>query len=220
MLIIHNFIVFEGGDGSGTSTQLELLKGRFSPGNSAVRGLPSLHATFEPTDGPIGRLIRSALRGDLSLEAETIARLFAADRNEHLFGRNGVQERCRRGELVVSDRYTPSSLVYQGIECGEALPRLLNGSFPGPELLFFFDLDCETALERLKTRPGLDIYERLDFQRKVRDAYKAVLPRYAGEGVRVRVIDALRPPGEIAEEVWREVQELPIMRNREKPGEQ
>ncbi|MDR2404625.1 MAG: dTMP kinase [Spirochaetaceae bacterium] len=240
MLIIHNFIVFEGGDGSGTSTQIDLLKKHFLSRNSesgesggaagglaagnagdtaGVWGLPPLHTTFEPTDGPIGRLIRSALRGDISLEAETIARLFAADRNEHLSGKNGIPERCRRGELVVSDRYTPSSLVYQGIECGEALPKLLNGTFPGPELLLYFDLDSETALERIKTRPSRDIYERLEFQRKVRNAYKSILSWYAGEGVRVRIIDASRAPKEVAEEVWSAVQELPIMRNRERPGE-
>ncbi|MDR1950575.1 MAG: dTMP kinase [Spirochaetaceae bacterium] len=214
MLIIHNFIVFEGGDGSGTSTQLDLLKKRFSQPDSTP---PPLHTTFEPTDGPIGRLIRSALGGDLPLEAETIARLFAADRYEHLYGRGGILERCRRGELVVSDRFTPSSLVYQGIDCGEALPALLNGAFPGPELLLFFDLDWEIALERIKTRPGRDIYEYGDFQRKVRKAYRDLLPRYAGEGVRLEVIDASRSPGEVAEEVWRKVREMPIMRDRGMP---
>ncbi|MDR3145296.1 MAG: dTMP kinase [Treponema sp.] len=221
MLIIHNFVIFEGGDGSGTSTQLDLLKRRFaSPAPAEAPGLPPLHATFEPTDGPVGRLIRSALRGDIPLDAGTIARLFAADRNEHLSGAEGILRRCRRGELVVSDRYTPSSLVYQGIECGEALPQLLNEGFPGPELLLYFDLDSETALERLKTRPDRDIYERLEFQRKVRKAYERILPRYAAGGVLVRAIDASRSPGEVAEEVWRAVRELPIMRNRGTPEEQ
>jgi dTMP kinase len=212
MNIIHNFAVFEGGDGSGTSTQLDLLKKRFAAPEMPL--LPHLYTTFEPTDSPIGALIRSALRGDLSLQKETIAGLFAADRNEHLYGWEGILEQCRRDQLVVSDRYTPSSLVYQEIDCGAELPARLNASFPGPELLLFFDLDPEIALERIRCRPGRDIYEYREFQFKVRDAYKALLPRYAAGGVRVEVIDASRPPEEVAEAVWRAIEKMPIVGGR------
>ncbi|MDR2900663.1 MAG: dTMP kinase, partial [Treponema sp.] len=140
MSIISNFIVFEGGDGTGTSTQCERIRRRVSN--------VSCFITFEPTDGPIGKIIRSALKKDLMLQPETLARLFAADRNEHLYQSDGIVERCNRGEIVVSDRYIPSSLVYQGIECGEELPAKLNKDFPLPELLFYFDIDPAIALER------------------------------------------------------------------------
>jgi dTMP kinase len=143
-----------------------------------------------------------------------MARLFSADRHEHLYGGGGILERCRRGELVVSDRYAPSSLVYQGIECGEALPQVLNASFPGPELILFFDLEAETALERIRTRPGRDIYEYAEFQKTVREAYKTLLPKYAAQGIRVETIDASRPQEEVAEDVWRAVKKLPIMGGR------
>ncbi|MDR2070380.1 MAG: dTMP kinase [Treponema sp.] len=206
MTIIHNFAAFEGGDGSGTTTQLELLRKRF-----AGPGLPPFHAASEPTGGPIGVLIRRVLKGETALLPETAARLFAADRNEHLYGPGGILERCGRGELVVSDRYTPSSLVYQGIACGEELPASLNASFPLPELLIFFDLDSETALKRIASRPGRDIYEYLDFQIQVRTRYKALLPGYEEAGVRVERIDASLPPGEIAELVWRAVRKMPIL---------
>lgn len=206
MTIIHNFAVLEGGDGSGTTTQLELLGKRF-----AGPGLPSFHATREPTGGPIGVLIRRVLKGEIPLLPETAARLFAADRNEHLYGPGGVVERCGRGELVASDRYTPSSLVYQGIACGDELPASLNASFPLPELLIFFDLESETALKRIASRPEKDIYEYLDFQIQVRARYKALFPRYEKEGVRVEYIDASLPPQEIAEQVWRAVRKMPIV---------
>jgi dTMP kinase len=206
MEIIPNFAVFEGGDGSGTTTQLALLAERFK----SARGLPLLWTTFEPTDGPIGRIIRSALREKGLFRPETVARLFAADRNEHLSAVDGILERCRRGELVVSDRYIPSSLVYQGLDCGEALPRLLNNAFPVPETLLFFDLPPETALERITKRPERDIYEYLDFQIRVREAYRALIPTYAAGGVRTAVIDASLPPEEVAGEVWRELQKMPI----------
>jgi dTMP kinase len=207
-MILQNFVIFEGGDGSGTSTQIELLKGRFDSRRGG--GVPALFTTFEPTGGPIGRMIRQALRGDLPLRPETAARLFAADRNEHLYGGGGVAEHCLLGELAVSDRYVPSSLVYQGLECGEELPALLNRDFPLPELILFFDLDPEIALERLETRSGRDLYERLDFQIRVRERYRALLPAYASPGARLEYLDASRPAEELAEEVWRLLRKLPI----------
>jgi dTMP kinase len=205
MNILRNFVVFEGGDGSGTTTQLGLLEKRLEAG--AVK----FFSTFEPTDHPIGKIIRRGLRGEIPLAPETVARLFAADRGEHLFGKDGIVERCGRGELVVSDRYAPSSLVYQGITCGEELPTLLNRDFPGPELILFFDIDPETAQKRMETRPGKEIYEHLEFQIEARRRYKAVLPRFEAEGVRVETIDASLPLDEVAAQVWTALQKLPIL---------
>ncbi|GHV87344.1 thymidylate kinase [Spirochaetia bacterium] len=210
MNLIHNFVVFEGGDGSGTTTQLDLLRRRFSTAPGII-SLPPFYPTFEPTDGPVGRLIRSCLKGETRLQGETLARLFAADRGEHLHGSGGIMERTGRGELVVSDRYVPSSLVYQGIECGDELPESLNSAFPVPELILFFDLDPETARQRIKNRPELEIYEYLDFQIKVRDRYRSLLPLFRSRGSRVETIDASRPPEEVAEEVWRAIRKLPII---------
>ncbi|MDR0568901.1 MAG: dTMP kinase [Spirochaetaceae bacterium] len=207
-MLIPNFVVFEGGDGSGTTTQLERLRNRFSAGLF----LPGFHATFEPTDGPIGRLIRQALKGEFFLRPESLARLFAADRCEHLYGPSGVLERTQRGEIVVSDRYVLSSLVYQGITCGEELPQTLNASFPVPEALFFFDIDPQTACRRIADRAGKEIYEYLDFQIHVREEYKKLLPCYAKAGVRVAVIDASQSQEEVSEAVWRELQTLPIFK--------
>ncbi|MDR0708796.1 MAG: dTMP kinase [Spirochaetaceae bacterium] len=211
MLIIHNFAVFEGVDGSGTTTQLRLLENRFAERFSPESPPPPFYATFEPTGGPVGRLVRSVLGREISLEPATVAGLFAADRNEHLYGKDGIIGRCGRGEIVVSDRYVPSSLVYQGITCGEELPRKLNADFPLPELLLFFDLDPEIAWRRLKARDGREIYEYREFQIKVRERYGALLPGYAEAGVRVEYIDASAKIEEVAEQVWRAVQKMPII---------
>jgi dTMP kinase len=210
MKIIPNFAVFEGGDGSGTSTQLGLLERRFADRYSQGGG-PAFHPTFEPTGGPVGKLIRAALRKEIAPLPETLARLFAADRGEHLYGPGGVLERAGRGELVVSDRYVLSSLVYQGLECGEELPRALNAPFPAPELILHFDLDPAIAAERLRDRPSLDIYEYREFQEKVRDCYRTLVPVFANAGVRVEMIDASRPPEEVSESVWRALGKMPIM---------
>jgi dTMP kinase len=208
MDILRNFVVLEGPDGSGTSTQLELLKRRFE-----ATGPVRLHSTAEPTGAETGRLIRRALKGEPPLLAETLARLFAADRGEHLYAREGIVERAGRGELVVCDRYVPSSLVYQGLECGEELPRTLNAPFPAPELILFFDLDPQLAEERLQNRKEREIYERLDFQRKVRDRYLSLLPLLRSQGSAVVLIDASRNVEEVAEQVCAALNRLPLLKN-------
>ncbi|MDR1898831.1 MAG: dTMP kinase [Treponema sp.] len=205
MELLRNFVVFEGGDGSGTTTQLRLLEKRLGGGR------PRLFTTFEPTEGAVGRLVRSVLKGEPALRPETLARLFAADRNEHLYGAGGILEHLGQGELVVCDRYVPSSLVYQGLECGDEVPGALNAGFPVPELIVFFDLDPEIARERLRDRPALEIFEYLEFQIKVRNRYRELLPRFRDQGVRVEEIDAARSPEEVAREVWRALQKMPIM---------
>lgn len=93
------FVVFEGLDGSGTSTQLAII--------GAWLGC---FTTFEPTNGPIGALIREKLR-EGGFSNETMALLFAADRKEHL--EKEIEPRLARGEVVLCDRYVMSSLAYQ-----------------------------------------------------------------------------------------------------------
>jgi dTMP kinase len=199
MDVLGNFAILEGPDGSGTSTQMDLLKQRFA---AAAPGRRALYATAEPTGGELGRLIRRALKGELALRPETLARLFAADRGEHLYGRGGIVERADRGELVVCDRYVPSSLVYQGLECGEELPRILNSPFPAPRLIVFFDLDPRIAAERIRGRKDRDIYEYLEFQIRVRDRYRSLFPVFRAQGSAVVCLDASRRPEEVAGELW------------------
>jgi dTMP kinase len=207
MEILKNFAVFEGGDGSGTSTQLALLEQKLADCGYKI---PVFFPTAEPTKGPIGQLLRSALKNDPFFQSDTLARLFAADRGEHLYAENGIIQRCQRGELVVSDRFTLSSLVYQGIECGESLPRSLNSPFPVPELLLFFDLDPQIAQKRLEIRPSREIFEYFEFQVKVRDRYLSLLDEYRKAGVRVEVIDAAQSVEEVASKVWSALSKMPI----------
>jgi dTMP kinase len=210
MEILANFVVFEGLDGSGTTTQIGVLE-RFFLQNRL--SMPPFHITFEPTNGSIGKLLRSILKGEEALKAETMALLFAADRNEHIFGVGGIAERCELGELVVSDRYLFSSLVYQGITCGNELPASLNKSFPAPELLIFLDIEPETALGRIESRRARkEIYENLDFQKEAEARYKTLLPEFASRGVRVETIDASLPPDEVARQVWAAIEKMPIFK--------
>jgi len=205
MEIIPNFVVFEGGDGSGTTTQLSRLAERLKNTEK-----PVFFPTFEPTDGQIGKLIRSALKKDLILKPETLAMLFAADRNEHLNSQNGILAHVNRGELVVSDRFVLSSLVYQGIECGNELPNVLNSRFAAPELTIFLDVDPKIAINRMSKRGSLEIYEYLEFQEKVRQKYKSAVDDYRKNGARVEIIDSSKTIEEVADQVWSMLLGLPI----------
>jgi dTMP kinase len=205
MEIIPNFAVFEGGDGSGTTTQLSILSKRLKK-----PGSPCFFSTFEPTGGQIGKVIRAALTKQVPVTPQTLAFLFAADRNEHIYGPDGILEHANRGELVISDRYALSSLVYQGIECGDELPASLNFRFPAPETLIFLDLEPEIALKRMKSRASLEIYEYREFQVKVREKYKSLLGMYADAGVRVETLDASKSAREVADRVWSIVSQMPI----------
>ena len=207
MDIISNFVVFEGADGSGTTTQLTMLGERFKNTQK-----PAFFSTFEPTDGQIGKLIRAALKKEVTFQPFTMCYLFAADRNEHLYGDGGILTHAEKG-LVASDRYVLSSLVYQGIECGDELPQNLNFRFPAPEITFFLDIKPEIAYARMKDRTSLEIYEYPDFQKKVYEKYLSVLEIYRKNGGRVEIIDASKNIQEIAEEVWSIISQMPIFRS-------
>jgi dTMP kinase len=207
MSILANFIVFEGGDGSGTSTQAALLAGRL---REERPNLP-VYSTCEPTDSPIGSHIRRILSGEVKAAHTTLAYLFAADRNEHLYGEDGIVSRCKRGELVISDRYTPSSIAYQGAECRMPLPRRLNREFPQPALLVYLDTPPKVALKRISDRKNFDIYENIWFQEKVYKLYKRAVFMARQEGTRVVELSGEKDAGALANIVWDAVKKMPII---------
>ena len=200
VMILKNFIVFEGIDGAGTSTQIKKLVER---GNSCYEG--RFVATAEPTTGETGRFLRRMLGGEFSVDEKTNAYLFAADRCEHIFGKGGVQELCKAGKIVVSDRYFFSSLAYQSVSCGLELPMLLNSPFPLPEYLFFFDINPEISLARVNNRKGAkEIYENLEAQKKIAALYEKVIGMYENdpklrEEMKIIRIDASKSIEEVEE---------------------
>lgn len=178
------FIVIEGIDGAGTTTQL-----RFLAENLRARGYRCI-TTAEPTEQPIGRLIRAILSGEIHAAPSTVAYLFASDRNEHIYGSDGILENANSGSIVVSDRYALSSLAYQGLTCGEELPLRLNGAFPAPGLTLLFDIDPQVAIARIHDRPRKEIYETLEFQIRVREMYHKMADRLRAQGWNIVHIEA------------------------------
>lgn len=140
------FIVLEGIDGSGTTTQLDRAVAFVgSLGHRAV-------ATREPSAGPIGRLLREALHGRLSMEdgsrmdGRAMALLFAADRIDHL--QREIEPHLAAGTTVVSDRYLLSSLAYQAEEADRAWVATLARGILAPDLTVLLDLPIEVAARR------------------------------------------------------------------------
>lgn len=194
--VLENFIVFEGIDGTGTSTQLKKLAER-----CVLEGI-TVHCTYEPTDRETGQLIRKILKGSSKAEPRTLAYLFAADRSEHLYGDKGITELCADGIPVISDRYIFSSLAYQGMTCGAELTAMLNSLFPLPEILIYFSLDPIIADTRMQIRDSREIFETIPFQTKVRTQFDRVLEQYGSTGMKIHRIDASKTPEAIAEEIW------------------
>ncbi|MCR5763502.1 MAG: dTMP kinase [Treponema sp.] len=218
-MILKNFIVFEGIDGSGTSTQIEILKNK--PEAS------KFFFTAEPTKSATGQFLRKILKGDIPVTNETAAYLFAADRNEHINGQlctqdntliTGVSKACNEGNIIISDRYFFSSLAYQSISCNSEIPRTVNSFFPLPELLFYFDITPDISLKRINERSFKEIYEKEEFLNKTVKAYKSVLKEYQNpdknKGMKIIIIDATETKEEISNLIWKEIQnsiELPIL---------
>ena len=194
--ILDRFVVLEGLDGAGTTTQVALLRDALRQ-----RGL-SCCATCEPTAGPIGRLIRNVLRGEIEVSACTLALLFAADRSEHLYRPDGVLATLAAGGYVASDRYLFSSLVYQSTDCSADYVAALNSRFPLPRHLIFIDTPPEECQRRVDARGSRELFDRLTLQRRLRERYRAVIAQYAGIGVDARTVDGSGTPEAVFARLW------------------
>ena len=182
-----NFFVFEGLDGAGTTTQARMIA------DSLRSEGRSVWLTAEPTDGPVGREIRSILRsGDApSLEAMTF--LFAADRAEHLYGKGGIREHLDAGDIVICDRYLRSSLAYQNVGRTDQLPDHVNARFPLPQQAFLLSVPVSECMRRIGGRGEKpELYEKSQFLEKVAVNYTQMWPAY------YHIVDGTTNPDVIA----------------------
>ena len=205
------FITFEGPDGSGKSTQAGLLAERLR--RESYRVLE----TVEPGGTPIGQQIRRILLDPANQELRAVPELllmFAA-RAQNV--EQSILPALAEGKIVVSDRFTDSSIAYQGAARGLGWDTVLEVDRIAcqglvPDLTLCIDIDTETGLARAQSRnrakAGVNearIDEQaIDFHHKVRDAYHQLAAR---EPRRVRLIDGSGTEGEIAAKVWQEVAE-------------
>lgn len=207
------FIVLEGIDGSGKTTQGDLLLAHFQR-----QGLAAVLSP-EPTNGPVGRLIRQALQGDLftyndaqQFEAQ-MGYLFAADRHYHLYHPgDGVQAKLAQQCHVITTRYYFSSLAYNcHTEADWEFVQRLNQSFPQPDCVIYLDLPVDLALQRLGDRQQLEdqapreCYEQREKLISVHRNYDRIFAHYQGPLCR---LDASLPVEQLHQAIITKVEEM------------
>jgi dTMP kinase len=203
--VLERFVVLEGLDGAGTTTQLQLLDRRLG-----LEGIPHF-CTGEPTPGQIGRQIRAILRREAQVDPRTMALLFAADRNEHLHEPdNGILARLRRGELVISDRYLFSSLAYQSVECPYEYVREINRPFPLPQLVLFVDTPVVVSQERLGRRASGELFDAAVIQPRILELYHRAFAQFEGSGMELVRLDGTSSVEELSDKIWKILSPVPM----------
>lgn len=189
------FIVIEGIDGAGKTTQIELLAERLRTEGRTV------HVTAEPTASVSGGLLRDALGGISNRTACEMAALFVLDRIFHNVNPNGINAMLEKGIDVICDRYYYSSLAYQGSQTDFEWVKNMNLGCPEiriPDLCIFLDLAPEESLKRIsKGRTTTELYEKLDTLESVRKRFFEVF-EILKDRDNVKVIDTT---GDSIEEV-------------------
>ena len=200
------FIVFEGIDGAGKTTQIELLTRSLTEAGRRV------YRTAEPTESVSGGLLRDALSGVSKRTPCEMAALFVLDRIFHNTNPvNGIEKMLADGVDVICDRYYYSSLAYQGSETDPKWVQDMNLSCPEirrPDVCIFLDLTPEQSMERIgKGRVTVEIYENVDRLSRVRDRFYGVFEALK-ETDYVCVVNAARPIEEIHRDIVKLVESV------------
>ena len=197
------FIALEGIDGSGKSTQVKLLTEKLQAAGHNV------YATFEPTDSPIGKMIRDIFSGKTEADHKVIAGLFVADRLDHLLNKkNGILKMLEDGYTVITDRYYFSSYAYHSpymsmdwvIEANALSAELLR-----PNLNIYIDIPAEESMQRIaKGRTATELYETLDNLKTVRSLYMQAFEKL-NTVENICIINGERAAEDIANDIWEKV---------------
>jgi len=199
------FIVVEGLDGAGTTTQAnELVRRLRAAGERA-------HFTAEPSSGPIGSQIRMMLAGRLvgyrgaAWDRRSLALLFAADRLDHL--QADIEPKLAGGMHVVCDRYVLSSLAYQSLDNPVDWVAEINRYAPAPDVTYFLRVRATVALKRRQAAsPGKgDLFETLPQQKKIERNYDRDVEKH-GRRHKVRTIDGELPLDDVSALLWADVE--------------
>jgi len=182
------FIVIEGVDGAGTTTQVAQL-------GAALKGRVAVRETREPTAGPVGGLLRLALTGRLVTAGpfgarppgwKTLALMFAADRLDHIEAE--IAPLLDEGVCVVSDRYYHSSVAYQSRSAGAdpnaiAWIRSINSHARRPDLTIVLDVSAQVAAQRRRQRGNVELFDDDTFQANLVDFYARLERHFPDERI-------------------------------------
>ena len=187
--------MIEGLDGAGTTTQAARLVAHLT-----ARGKKA-HLTREPSDGPVGRLIREMLTGGHAIPGQKLSQgtfglLFAADRLDHM--QREVEPAMAAGALVVSDRWYHSSLAYQGTGADRDWIAQLNSRALRPDLTLFLKVRPEVAAKRRAAAGRAEeLFEHIEMQREVDAGYRATFAELIAGGEIIEILDGERTEDEV-----------------------
>ncbi len=168
------FIVIEGLDGTGKTTQISLMADALRK-----RGL-KVETTAEPTSLPTGKLLRRVLSGEVKSSPWSTAALFLSDRIQHNIGENGIRDMLKHGKTVISDRYYYSTFAYQGSDTDVIWAMDMHFNCPEikkPDLVIFLTADVDVCLDRIRAnRPddAIEIYENTEALSKTKEQFEQV----------------------------------------------
>lgn len=194
--IYNELIVFEGLDGAGTTTQIKRLAKKLEECGRKV------FLTHEPTDNPIGRVVRDVLQHKISTTPTALAFLYASDRDDHLKNPEyGIEKQIEEGRIVLTDRYFYSSIAYQGVDLDIDFIKTIN-PFKHAGFIIFVDTSVDSCMQRIEKRgEEKELFERRDFLTKVRNNYLSQLDKLP-EGTKLLVLDGELSIDEIEERIW------------------
>ncbi len=193
------FIVFEGIDGSGKTTQAKRLAAHLRERGGEVM------LTAEPTSMPSGKLLREALSGKTERSECQMAVMFVDDRICHnIHPTGGIRALTEAGVDVICDRYYYSTLAYQGASTDYAWVKAMNLSCPEimhPDLCIYIDLLPEQSLERIsRGRDSVEIYENIETLARVRKQFLSVIDDL-GDSDNICIIDGYRTENQVFKDV-------------------
>lgn len=199
-------IALEGIDGSGKSTQIKLLAEQLEKAGHKV------YTTFEPTDSPIGKMIRDIFSHRMEADHKVIAGLFVADRLHHLLNKtDGILKKMEEGYIVLTDRYYLSSYAYHSVHMDMdwvIQANAMSAQLLRPALNIFIDIAPEISMERIsKGRTSTEMYETLDNLRQVREKYFEAFEKVKGIE-NIFITDSNRALEAVAADIWNEVSRL------------
>lgn len=198
------FIAIEGIDGSGKSTQMNLL------GEKLEKAGHKVYCTFEPTDSFIGVLIKDILKHKMEADHRVIAGLFVADRLNHLLNKtNGILKKMEEGYTVITDRYYFSSYAYQGTHMPLDWVIQANSLSAGllrPHLNIFIDVSPGISIQRINNgRSSMELFETKTNLEKVREKYYEAFEKLKDQET-VVIVNGNGAIEQIAKDIWAEVE--------------
>jgi len=201
------FIVFEGIDGAGKTTQINLLREALEK-----RGY-SCAVTAEPTDLPSGKAIRRALAKEVDSTPLQMAEMFAHDRELHnTDAQVGIEKLLKDGTTVICDRYYYSSLAYQGTVLGYDTVAALNLDNPNirtPDVCIFLDLTPEKSLQRIGARgEAVEMYENLDYLTRTRTTFFEIFDKLRQRDEKIAIIDADGSVEQVSARIFAAVEDI------------